>query len=181
MTDTGYNLKPYITTPDNAERIADWLRNRGGIAIWQSVFLSHLGESKTTPVRAADGTPFPRPAWWVDYVPTSIMTDPAEVIVSRDVEVKRFHVAVRVGNQNVERALAGEYHLIEYGAPIDERFPVTCTVGSSRRIRAAIARAGIGAYHKIDYATQEAIIMKREWQRPLLEWLAAAPAKLPQY
>jgi hypothetical protein len=33
------NFKPYITTPDNAERIADWLRNRGGIAIRKSLDL----------------------------------------------------------------------------------------------------------------------------------------------
>ena len=27
------NLKPYITTPENADKITDWLRTRGGIAI----------------------------------------------------------------------------------------------------------------------------------------------------
>lgn len=36
------NLKPHIITPENAERIADWLHTRGGTDIWRSIFLGIL-------------------------------------------------------------------------------------------------------------------------------------------
>jgi hypothetical protein len=33
------------------------------------------------------------------------------------------------------------------------------TAGGSRKVRAAIAKAGLGAYHVFDYELQEAVIM----------------------
>jgi hypothetical protein len=146
------NLKPYITTPDNAEKIADWLKNRGGIAIWTSVDLSRAGQTLTTPAVSPEGKQFPKPVYWVDSTPAIIITDPAEVLISKDVEVKRFHVALRRGDNGLK---------------------VKCTDGASRRIRAAVAKAGEGAFHTFDYSTQEAVILKPELLIPLLEYLAA--------
>lgn len=146
------DIKPYITTPDNAEKIADWLRNRGGIAIWTSIDFSRAGQSLTTPVNTSEGEPYPKPAYWVEAKPARIITDFAEVLISNDVEVKRFHVALRTGDQGLL---------------------IKCTVGGTRRIRAAVARAGEGAYHVFDYSTQEAVIMKPESQVSLLEFLSA--------
>jgi hypothetical protein len=149
MTD---NLKPYITTPDNAAKIADWLRTRGGIAIWESADLSRPGDSVTTPVTMSDGQPYPKPYWWVAAQPGCIITGFADVLVSKDVEVRRFHVAVRLGDNGLK---------------------YKCTDGASRRIRAAVAKAGKGAYYQFDYDTQEAVIFKPDSQVPLLDWLAA--------
>jgi hypothetical protein len=145
------NLKPYITTPDNAEKITDWLRNRGGIAIWQSIDLGRAGQTLTTPVNTSTGEPCPKPAYWVGESPACIITDFADVLISKDVEVKRFHVAVRTGDNGLR---------------------IKCTDGATRRIRAAVAKAGEDAYYVFDYMTQEAVILKPEAQLPLLDYLA---------
>jgi hypothetical protein len=139
--------KPYITAPDNAERIADWLRTPGGIAIWQSIDFSRAGQTLTTPANTSDGKPYPKPVNWVRDVPACIITDPADVLISEEIEVKRFRVTLRRDN---------------------EGYTLTYTDASTRRIRAATEKAGEGAYNKFDYATQEAVIMKPECQLPLL-------------
>jgi hypothetical protein len=46
------NLKPYITTPENAGKIADWLRTRNGIAIWRAAHFSRAGLTPTTPIHS---------------------------------------------------------------------------------------------------------------------------------
>ena len=94
-------MEPHVITVANAPRIAEWLRTRGGIAIWESADLSDPTFSLTTPANDADGQPFPKPHWKVASQPARIITDPAEVMVSKDIEVKRFHVAVRCGNQGL--------------------------------------------------------------------------------
>jgi hypothetical protein len=146
-------LKPYVTTPENAEKIADWLRTRGGIAIWTAIDFSRAGQSLTTPANTLEGNPFPKPAYWVAATPGCVITDPAEVLISHDAEVKRFRVALRMGDNGLK---------------------VKCTDGATRRIRAAVAKAGEGAYHVFDYETQEAVILKPEKQVPLADYLAAA-------
>jgi hypothetical protein len=72
------------------------------------------------------------------------------VLVSKDVEVKRFRVGVRAGSQGLS---------------------LKVTDGGTRRIRSAVKRAGEGAYYKFDYSTQEAVIFKPGTQIPLLEFL----------
>jgi hypothetical protein len=145
-------LKPYVTTPENAERIADWLRNRGGIVLWQSIDFNRAGQTLTTPATTADGEPHPKPAYWVASAPIRAIVDPADVFISHDVEVKRFRVGLRTGSNGMQ---------------------IKCTDGATRRIRAAIEKAGGGAYHEFDYMTQEAVIYKPESQVPLLDHLSA--------
>ena len=91
---TRKKLKPYITTPENAERIADWLRNRGGIAIWISDDGLDRGETLVRPVNTSTGGRAAKPVWWVADEPACIITDFADVIVSNDVEFKRLRVTV---------------------------------------------------------------------------------------
>ena len=146
------NLKPYVTTAEDAEKIADWLRNRGGIAIWQSIDFSRAGQTLTTPATTTEGTPFPKPTNWVDPTPACIISDFADVLVSKDVEVKRFHVALRLGGNGMK---------------------VKCTDASSRRIREAVDKAGEGASYVFDYDTQEAVILRPESKVPLLDYLAS--------
>lgn len=143
-------MEPHIVKEENAEKIAGWIKDRGGIAIWQSIDLSDPGFSVTTPAQEIDGTPYPKPHWKLASTPARIITDTAEVIVSRDAEVKRFHVAIRRGQQGMS---------------------LKVTDGGTRRIRAAVARAGEGAYYVFDYSTQEAVIMAPTPQVPLKEWL----------
>jgi len=144
-------LTPYITTPEIAERVAEWLRTRGGIAIWQSIDLSYAGQTITTPVNTSEGKPYPKPTSWVGETPECIITDFADVLVSNVVEVKRLHVALRMGNNG----------------------KIKCTDASSHLIRCAVAEAGEGAYHVFDNKTREAVILKPESQVPLLQYLIA--------
>jgi len=51
---------------------------------------------------------------------------------------------------------------------------------TQRSIRTAVAKAGEGAYHTFDYATQEAVILKPESQIPLPDYLAENNAEVSQ-
>lgn len=129
----------YTCSANNALKIWRWLTERGGIAVWRSVNLSNPGASWTTPAFEADGvTPYTKPTWQADDKPARIITDPAEVMVSVDREVKRFRVGVRMGSQGML---------------------VKVTDAGSRRIRMEVEKAGVGAYYVFDYDTQEAVIM----------------------
>jgi hypothetical protein len=141
---------PHVVTLENAEKIAFWLKERGGIAVWSSINLSNPGASWTTPAKNADGTVVTKPTWQAANEPERIITDPSEVLVSKDVEVKRFRVGVRQGGNGLM---------------------LKVTDGGSRRIRSAVSKAGDGAFNVFDYETQEAVIMKPETQIPLLEFL----------
>ena len=144
-------MEKHIVESENAARIWNWLQTRDGLAIWMSINLSNPGASWTTPVNNADGTPTTKPTWQADDKPMRIITDPAEVVVSVDEEVKRFHVAVRVGNQGMT---------------------LKCTDGATRRIRREVMNAGDNAFYRFDYETQEAVIMKPKSMVPIAEYIA---------
>jgi hypothetical protein len=146
------HLKPYITSPENAIQMAEWIRDYGGIAIWLSADLSKPADTVATPALTAEGEPQAKPAWWTSKSPACIVTDPADVLVSRDLPVKRFRVSLRQAGNGLA---------------------IKCTPGASRRIRAEVAKAGEGAYHVFDYSTREAVIMKPLWQMLLLDYLNA--------
>jgi hypothetical protein len=78
-------FRPYITTPDNAEKIADWLRNRGGIAIRKSLDLNRALQIIATPVNRSEGEHYYKPVCWADSAPACIIIDFADVLVSNDV------------------------------------------------------------------------------------------------
>ena len=143
------NEEPYICLEEDAARIGGWIRERGGIAIWDSLDLSTPGRAWTTPLNQADGTPSPRPHSSAAAEPSRVIRSMDEVMVSRDVERKRFHVAVRRGSQGL---------------------PLKCPDASLRRIREEVAKAGEGAWYRFNYATQECIIMRPTVQIPLRRW-----------
>jgi len=136
-------------TIDNAPRFADWIENRGGVAIWRSVNLPNPGASWSTPALTEEGEPYPKPTWQVDTKPDAVITDPRDIEVTVDREVKRFRVGIRRSNG----------------------FSFKVTDGGSRRIRAAVEKAGEGAYHVFDYDTQEAVIMVPASSVSLQEWI----------
>lgn len=142
--------KPHTCPPENAEKMFDWIATRGGVAIWPSIDLSDLDKSWSTPANDKDGNPTTKPHWKADSKPSRIITDPSQILVTKDKEVKRFHVAIRRGSQGLVMKV---------------------TDGGTRRIRAAVAKAGEGAYYEFDYETQEAVIMAPEEQIPLSEWV----------
>ena len=142
-------MEKHICAPENAQKFMAWLQTRGGLAIWRSVNLSNPGASWTSPVNAPDGTPVKKPCWEAEETPSRIITDPAEVEVVVEKEVKRFHVAVRRGANG---------------------FMLKCTDASSKKIRRAEEKAGPLAWHRFDYETQEAVIFVPDRTVPLLEY-----------
>ena len=124
----------------------DWIRNRGGVAVWNSQDLSDPGKSWSTPANAKDGTPTRRPHWAAGERPDEIHTDPGQIQVNHDREVKRFRIAIARGGG----------------------FKMYLTSASSRKVRAAVEKAGIGAHHVFD--GDEAVIMAPSKTETLAEW-----------
>jgi hypothetical protein len=122
---------------ENAPLIWSWFQLRGGISIWGCVDLADPGKTWTCPAKTVDGLPMQRQQYNMGQEPIRVITDPAEVGVIVPKEVKRFHVATRLGDQG---------------------FKVKVTSGSSDRIRKALDKAGDMAWHEFDYETQEAVI-----------------------
>lgn len=125
-----------------APQIWQWFKERGGIALWQSVNLSNPGRSWTTPRVDKNGKEPSKPSWEADQKPYRVITDPTEVEVIAPLEVRRFRVALRMGR---------------------EGFMVKCTDASSAKIRRAVERAASRradrqAWYEFDYGTQEAVI-----------------------
>lgn len=143
--------KDYSCRAEDAPKIFDWLKNRGGIAVWKSVNLSNPTGSWTAPYLDDKGEVKVKPTWQADSKPARIITDPAEVWVMVPKEVKRFRIAIRAG------ALGMSFKL---------------TDASSRKVEKAVAAEGIGAWYEFDYTTQEAIIFVAEREQRITEYFA---------
>jgi len=119
--------------PENARLFLDWIANRGGLAIWQSVDLAWPGQSWTAPLKDEEGNLKPPPHWKCggpSAKPKRIITDPADVLVVIDREVERFLVKLKFDGQGhivltkrsgdkvnraKERFGEGSYHVFENG------------------------------------------------------------------
>lgn len=145
----------HLCTIDDAPKFWDWIRNRGGVALWRSVNLCNPGKTWCTPVLDEDGKLKGKPSWESAQEPSEIFLSPEEIGVTIDEEVKRFHVAVRT------KYFDGPFHFPER---------VECTPGASRRIRRAVEKAGEGAWYRFDYETQDAVIMAPVDLMPLSKW-----------
>ena len=130
-----------------------WLRERGGIAVWHSANRSDTGRTWTTPANDADGKPSPKPSGQAESTPRRVITDPAEVVVDVPREVKRFRVGVQAGGSGLKPKV---------------------TDGGTRRINAAIDKAGPGAWCEFMPETQEAVIFVASSTVPIAEWAAQA-------
>ena len=130
--------KSFVVTAENAELMKGWLLNRGGIAVWRSINMSNPGATWSTPAKAKDGTPMPKPNWQCANEPERIITDPGAVLVMEAKEVARFRVAVRPGANN----------------PMVFKL----TDASSARLRKVLAKHGPDAWHSFDYTQQQAIV-----------------------
>jgi hypothetical protein len=146
---------------ENAPRFLDWIRNRGGVAIWRSVNLSNPGASWSSPATIRKGDcegqtgdeviPYPKPNWQCESQPTRVITSTDDVLVYTDKEVKRFRVALRCVSA----------------------FQIKCSDASSKKIRKAVEAAGKGAHYVFDYETQEAVILAPTSVVSLTEWARA--------
>jgi hypothetical protein len=145
--------------PENAPRFWNWIHKRGGLAKWKSVDLSDIDKSWTTPALDKEGNPYSKPHWKVGNAPSDTCTNPDEVMVVTDKEVKRFRVFLRAGSQG---------------------FSVKVTAAGSRRIRNTIDKLNeerddkMASYH-FDYETQEAVFTVPDKMITLTEWAKQNP------
>lgn len=132
--------KPHVISSNVAPTILDYLE-RGPVALYRSINLSNPGASWLVP--AGNG----RPTWEASNEPERLLTK-NDFVVTKDIEVKRFHIAVRLSGNGLAYKL---------------------TDGSSRRVRSAVSKAGDGAYYKFD--GDDAVIFKPEGPAiPLEQW-----------
>lgn len=146
--------QPYNCEEANATQVADWLQNRGGILIWESVNLSNPGARWTTPALDQNNQPITKPNWQVGNAPVQHITDINDVNVITTKEVKRFHVATRAS----------------------QGLSIKVTDGGTRKIWAEVAKAeekyNKTAWYAFDYTDYEnAVIMIEDTSIPMKEWL----------
>ena len=137
---------------ENAAQFLDWIKNRGGVAIWKSINFSDLGKTWSTPALEKDGTPKKKQSWEMDNEPYKIVTDPEKIRVYFAKEHKRFHVATRMGSQGMS---------------------IKVTDGGSRKIWKEVEKAGEGAFYVFDYFDeQNCVIMvpDKSKEMSLAEW-----------
>ena len=85
-------VEKHVVSMKNAAQIKKWFETRGGIAVWSSINLSNPGAGWTTPLHSESGVRAMKPSWQASDTPR-VITDPDEVLVAVDKEVKRFRVA----------------------------------------------------------------------------------------
>lgn len=144
-------------SPEDAPKFWKWVHKRGGIAKWRSLDLSNPGKTWSTPVRDAEGNEITKPTWQTDSKPSDICTDPGQISVVTDKEVKRFRVAIRMGSQGLM---------------------IKLTDASSRKVRAMrdkLSEQHPGASYHFDYETQEAVFTIPDKIITLNEWAQQNP------
>lgn len=127
----------HTVTVSDAPKFIEWIAQRGGVAVWNSINISNPGASWSTPAQNLDGSPAEKPTWQAANNPERIITDAREIDVVVPKEVKRFPVSVRPG----------------------DGLQIVVSDGGTRRIRRELAKAGGAAWYEFDYMTQEAIIL----------------------
>ena len=91
----GNTVKTITTTTDNEAKLAEWLRTRGGIAVWRSKDLGSpsLGAQQFTPATHTDGTVATSPHWSCgNGAPDFIVTTPEAVTIQTWREVSRIKI-----------------------------------------------------------------------------------------
>jgi hypothetical protein len=130
----------------NAEKFSLWLKERGSIALWHAIDFS--GDSCFTPA-LTDGKPTRKPHWKYPNEPQEIITDPDTITLQTSKEVKRFHIAVRLGANGIR---------------------VKVTDASSAHINRTLEKLGDRAFYEFDYSTQEAVFYLPDSTITLTEW-----------
>lgn len=135
-------------SPENAPLFLEWIRSRGGIAVWNSADLSNPGASWSTPAET-NGKPTSKPGWQSESKPARVITDANDVVVVSRKEVNRFRVAIRSRKGGMSWRL---------------------TDGAQRKLDTALEKAGDGSTFEFDYDSQEAVILMPDVKVSLAEW-----------
>lgn len=138
------------TSIENAVKLASWIKDREGIAVWNSANLSDPGKQMLTPVKDEEGKIYSKPHWSMGNTP-HLVTSPDEVILCKYKEAKRFHVAVRCSSNGLT---------------------LKCTDASSEKIRREVEKAGEDAHYEFAYADyKNCVIFVVESKITLTQWI----------
>ena len=125
-----------VTAPGARARLEEWIRTRGGVLVWPNINMSNPDRGDIyTPALMANGQAAGKPHWSCG-TPTLVTSMDCFEFVEL-VEVKRFHVGVRMGGQGMCLKL---------------------TDGATRRLRKECAKWP-DSHYEFDYMTQEAVIL----------------------
>ena len=137
-------MEKFRIQQDAEAKVASWLKERGGIAIWRSAKLANPAASWTCPVNGPDGQPTPKPSWQAHQTPERIITDPNEI----EVEVGKVFERVPVSAKS-------------------NGMQFTLTDGCENKIMKALDRAGNGSWYEFDYLAREAVVFCLDQIRPM--------------
>ena len=138
---------------ENVKKVISWIEAGRGVAVWQSVDLSRPGVEGMTPA-STDGEETTKPHWMYGNTPARVCHALDEFEVATYREHKRMRVAVRMTSSGLG---------------------YKCTDASSRKIRAAVNKAGPGSVYHFDYGAEnpEVVISVPDKIVPLPEWRKA--------
>jgi len=140
----------HLITMQAAVKVREWLKAGRGVAVWRSINLSNPDGQWLTPARTEDGKTMTKQSWEMPNEPNQVFEKVEDFRVGIDREVKRFHVAVRMGSQG---------------------FSYKVTDAGSARIRSEVEKAGDNAYHVFDYGDyKNAVIMAPDKIINLEDW-----------
>jgi hypothetical protein len=137
-------LKTYkVLVPSVREQFEEWIRERGGVAVWENANLSNPSAGAMFTPLYTDGKLTPQPSWQTVSTP-AVVTDIARFrFVLEMREMDRLRVATRVGSQGLSLKL---------------------TDLSAKRLRKRLDKAGDEAMYRFDFDTQEAVIEIPLWE-----------------
>ena len=72
-----------------ADKVLMWLEERGGVQIWISQALEDMGQTKMSPVRSPEGTPYGPPHWKFGSTPAYTATSIDDFVVEILSELRR--------------------------------------------------------------------------------------------
>lgn len=152
---------PHIACPEHAHQFMRWLRERGGVAVWNCEDLARAGQTWSTSLYDAEGVTTKKPYWACGRI-IRVITRPSEIVVHVPKELRRFHVALRRGGQGMTLKL---------------------TDASKAKLNKAMNwahRRCKSAWYEFDYCTQEAVIYVPESAVPLAEYCAKHPLQVQE-
>lgn len=91
--------------PESAPKLADWIANRGGVAVWKSINLSNPGAEWMTPSLDAAGNRTPKPTWQAGNEPDRVVAHTDRVGVMTVAYYKRVRVALRLSGSGLSLKL----------------------------------------------------------------------------
>lgn len=121
------------TDVENARKMWDWVKNRGGVAVWLSQDLAEAGRKYLTPVLDERGERMLRPHWSTLNVPDDVVQDETKLGICTAKTVRTIRVGIKRGSG----------------------LSFTLTEAASRRLRVALDVAGEGSFYTFGFTDDD--------------------------